>query len=195
MDDLEENLKDYEGRVSQMNSSYESLQRRYLQLTELRHVLRESSGFFEQAEARQDTIRQSLDEQDDSAPLLEHDAAQFESENLHLGYVTGVISRSRMQTFERVLWRSLRGNLYMKSAEIDEPIVDPDTDSVVDKNVFCIFAHGTEIIAKIKKISESLGGTLYSIDDSADKRRDSLLEVTSRIEDLNNVSNLVICFV
>jgi vacuolar-type H+-ATPase subunit I/STV1 len=104
--------------------------------------------------------------------------------------VTGVIARSRMQTFERVLWRSLRGNLFMKSAEIDEAIVDPDTDSVVDKNVFCIFAHGNEIIAKIKKISESLGGTLYSIDDSADKRRDSLLEVTSRIEDLNNVSLL-----
>lgn len=104
--------------------------------------------------------------------------------------MTGVIARSRMQTFERVLWRSLRGNLFMKSAEIDEAIVDPDTDNVVDKNVFCIFAHGNEIIAKIKKISESLGGTLYSIDDSADKRRDSLLEVTSRIEDLNNVSLL-----
>lgn len=120
---------------------------------------------------------------------MENDVEQnnYDSENLHLGYVTGVISRARMQTFERVLWRSLRGNLYMKSAEIDEPIVDPDTDSVVDKNVFCIFAHGTEIIAKIKKISESLGGTLYTIDDSADKRRDSLLEVTSRIEDLNNV--------
>ncbi|EPB85344.1 V-type H+-transporting ATPase subunit I [Mucor circinelloides 1006PhL] len=189
VDDLEENLKEYEGRISQMNSSYESLQRRYLQLTELRHVLRESAGFFEQAESRQDTIRNSLDIQDDSAPLLENDVEQnnYDSENLHLGYVTGVISRARMQTFERVLWRSLRGNLYMKSAEIDEPIVDPDTDSVVDKNVFCIFAHGTEIIAKIKKISESLGGTLYTIDDSADKRRDSLLEVTSRIEDLNNV--------
>lgn len=49
VDDLEENLKEYETRISQMNSSYESLQRRYLQLTELRHVLRESSGFFEQA--------------------------------------------------------------------------------------------------------------------------------------------------
>jgi V-type H+-transporting ATPase subunit a len=48
VDDLEENLKEYEGRISQMNSSYESLQRRYLQLTELRHVLRESTGFFEQ---------------------------------------------------------------------------------------------------------------------------------------------------
>ncbi|OBZ86219.1 V-type proton ATPase subunit a [Choanephora cucurbitarum] len=189
VDDLEENLKEYENRISQLNSSHETLQRRYLQLTELRHVLRESSVFFQQEESRQETIRNSVDEQDDSAPLLENDVEQvhYDLDNMHLGYVTGVIARSRMQTFERVLWRSLRGNLYMKSAEIDEPIVDPDTDSVIDKNVFCIFAHGTEIIAKIKKISESLGGTLYSIDDSADKRRDSLLDVTSRIEDLNNV--------
>ncbi|KAI8333487.1 V-type ATPase, V0 complex, 116kDa subunit family [Choanephora cucurbitarum] len=189
VDDLEENLKEYENRISQLNSSHETLQRRYLQLTELRHVLRESSVFFQQEESRQETMRNSLDEQDDSAPLLENDVEQvhYDLDNMHLGYVTGVIARSRMQTFERVLWRSLRGNLYMKSAEIDEPIVDPDTDSVIDKNVFCIFAHGTEIIAKIKKISESLGGTLYSIDDSADKRRDSLLDVTSRIEDLNNV--------
>lgn len=159
-------------------------------LKKLKHIL---FFFSYKAESRQDTIRNSLDIQDDSAPLLENDVEQnnYDSENLHLGYVTGVISRARMQTFERVLWRSLRGNLYMKSAEIDEPIVDPDTDSVVDKNVFCIFAHGTEIIAKIKKISESLGGTLYTIDDSADKRRDSLLEVTSRIEDLNNVKH---CF-
>lgn len=48
VDDLEENLKEYEGRVSQMNTSYESLQRRYRQLTELRHVLRESASFFDE---------------------------------------------------------------------------------------------------------------------------------------------------
>lgn len=112
---------------------------------------------------------------------------QHDLEHMHLGYVTGVIPRARMQTFERVLWRSLRGNLYLKSAEIDEPIVDPDTDGVLDKNVFCIFAHGNEIISKVKKISESLGGTLYPVEDSADKRRDSLLQITGRIEDLNNV--------
>lgn len=145
---------------------------------------------FFQAESRQDTIRNSIDENDASAPLLGHDVEQqthYELNRLNLGYVTGVIARSRMQTFERVLWRSLRGNLYMNSAEIDEPIVDPDSDEVVEKNVFAIFAHGREIINKIKKISESLGATLYSVDDSPSKRRDALLEVTSRIEDLNNV--------
>lgn len=121
---------------------------------------------------------------------MEHDVEQQayqDTNRVSLGYVTGVISRSRMQTFERVLWRSLRGNLYMNSAEIDEPIVDPDSDEVVDKNVFAIFAHGREIINKIRKISESLGATLYTVDNSADKRRDVLLEVTGQIEDLNNV--------
>lgn len=52
VDDLEETLKEYESRITQMNSSYESLQRRYLQLTELRHVLRESSGFFAHVKKR-----------------------------------------------------------------------------------------------------------------------------------------------
>lgn len=60
VDDLEENLKEYEGRISQMNSSYESLQRRYLQLTELRHVLRESSSFFEQVRAARHPISSSI---------------------------------------------------------------------------------------------------------------------------------------
>lgn len=48
VDDLEENLKNYESRIAQLNSSYETLLQQFLQLTELRHVLKESSIFFEQ---------------------------------------------------------------------------------------------------------------------------------------------------
>jgi V-type H+-transporting ATPase subunit a len=92
-----------------------------------------------------------------------------------------------MQTFERVLWRALRGNLYLNYAEIDEPITDPETDEVVEKNVFIIFAHGKEILNKIKKISESLGATLYPVEDSHDKRQDSYREVNARIDDLSSV--------
>jgi len=53
--------------------------------------------------------------------------------------------------------------------------------------VFIIFAHGKEILNKIRKISESLGATLYPVDDNADKRQESLAEITARIEDLNSV--------
>jgi hypothetical protein len=48
IDDMEEKLKDHEKRITDMNNYYEKLQHTYLQLTELRHVLIESSPFFEQ---------------------------------------------------------------------------------------------------------------------------------------------------
>jgi V-type H+-transporting ATPase subunit a len=54
----------------------------------------------------------------------------------------------------------LRGNLYMNYAEVDEPVQDPSTDEMVQKNVFIVFAHGSEILQKIQKISESLGATV-----------------------------------
>ncbi|KAI8337465.1 V-type ATPase, V0 complex, 116kDa subunit family [Chlamydoabsidia padenii] len=190
VDNLEEMLREHEVRLNEMTTSYESLQQRYLHLTELRHVLRETALFFDQAEVRQEvTTIGNLNDTDDVVPLLEQDEeyANFELGQLSIGVVTGVIPRSRMQTFERVLWRSLRGNLYMNSTEIDEPILDVGTDDAIDKNVFAVFAHGNEIVNKIRKISESMGATLYDIDQSEDVRRDSLLEVTSRIEDLNNV--------
>ena len=49
----------------------------------------------------------------------------------------------------------MRGNLYMNHAEIKDEIVDPSSDVAVFKDVFIIFAHGRELINKIKKISES----------------------------------------
>jgi V-type H+-transporting ATPase subunit a len=102
-------------------------------------------------------------------------------------FVTGVIPRAKMQTFERILWRALRGNLYLNYAEIDEPIIDPITDEELEKNVFIIFAHGRELLNKIRKISESLDATLYPLDANSDKRRENLEEITARIDDLQSV--------
>ncbi|CAG8441420.1 1443_t:CDS:10 [Diversispora eburnea] len=189
IDELEEKIKEHERHITQMNDSYEKLQKRYLELTEARHVLQETAEFFEEAVSRQDDIRNSFDEP--TAPLLEHqDLEQGEPiafSNLNLGFVAGVISRAKMQTFERILWRALRGNLYLNYAEIDEPITDPETDEVLEKNVFIIFAHGRELINKIRKISESLGATLYKVDDNPDQRKKSLKEITDQIEDHNSV--------
>ncbi|KAG0229756.1 H(+)-transporting V0 sector ATPase subunit a [Actinomortierella wolfii] len=190
LDDLEERLCEHENRLLQMNNSHETMQRRFLELTELKHVLRETADFYQEAVSHQDDIRHSFDEP--SAPLLDHDlesgpSQEAQAAGLALGNITGVIPRSRMQTFERILWRSLRGNLYMNTAEIEEPIIDPSTDQVVEKNVFIIFAHGKEILAKIRKISESLGATLYPIDPSPDRRREALQDVSRHIEEFNSV--------
>ncbi|KAF9907143.1 H(+)-transporting V0 sector ATPase subunit a [Linnemannia zychae] len=189
LDDLEERISEHENRLLQMNNSHETMQRRYLELAELKHVLRETSDFFQEAASHQEDIRNSFDEPD--APLLDRDleagGSGAQGLGLNLGNVTGVIPRSKMQTFERILWRSLRGNLYMNTAEIDEPVIDPSTDTVVEKNVFIIFAHGREIMAKIKKIAESLGATLYPIDSDAERRRDALQDVERHIDEFSSV--------
>lgn len=48
LDDLEDRLSEHENRLLQMNNSHETMQRRYLELTELKHVLRETSDFFQE---------------------------------------------------------------------------------------------------------------------------------------------------
>ena len=75
----------------------------------------------------------------------------------------------------------------MNQSEIPEPLIDPTTNEAHHKNVFVIFAHGKEIIAKIRKISESLGADLYSVDENSDLRRDQLHEVNTRLSDLASV--------
>ncbi|KIW44780.1 uncharacterized protein PV06_03228 [Exophiala oligosperma] len=196
IDELVDRSEALEHRVSSLNESYETLKKREVELTEWRWVLKEAGGFFDRAYGQSDDIRQSVD--DDDAPLLRNTEAEEGRANgdvgqqqsfavMNIGFVAGVIRRERLPAFERILWRTLRGNLYMNQSEIPEPIIDPETNEEIRKNVFVIFAHGKEIIAKIRKISESLGADLYSVDENADIRRDQIHEVNTRLSDLASV--------
>ncbi|RDL41186.1 V-type proton ATPase subunit a [Venustampulla echinocandica] len=194
IDELSDRSQSLEQRVASLNDSYETLKKREVELIEWRCVLRDAGEFFDRAHGNVDEIRPSTE--DDDAPLLqdvEHDVpgqngdAERSFSGMNIGFVAGVIPRDRVAAFERILWRTLRGNLYMNQSEISEPLVDPTNNEPVKKNVFLIFAHGKEIIAKIRKISESLGADLYSVDENSDLRRDQIHEVNNRLADLGSV--------
>ena len=44
-------------------------------------------------------------------------------------FVAGVIAQERLASFERVLWRACRGNVFIRQAPIEEPLEDPTTVS------------------------------------------------------------------
>ncbi|BCS24522.1 H(+)-transporting V0 sector ATPase subunit a [Aspergillus puulaauensis] len=197
IDELAERSESLEQRIAALNDSYETLKKREVELTEWRWVLREAGGFFDRAHTHTEEIRQSFD--NDEAPLLRDveqqgtrgangDAQGQQSFlEMNIGFVSGVIPRDRIAAFERILWRTLRGNLYMNQSEIPDPIVDPTTNEETQKMVFVIFAHGKNIISKIRKISESLGASLYGVDENSELRRDQIHEVNTRLSDVNNV--------
>lgn len=192
IDELAERSKSLEQRISQLNDSYETLKKREVELTEWRWVLREAGGFFDRAHGNVEELRASTD--NDDAPLLQdveqnHQAADAERSfsGMNIGFVAGVIARDRVGAFERILWRTLRGNLYMNQSEIPEPLIDPTNNEPIQKNVFVIFAHGKEILAKIRKISESMGAEVYNVDENGDLRRDQIHEVNARLNDVQNV--------
>ncbi|KAJ5133718.1 hypothetical protein N7526_005083 [Penicillium atrosanguineum] len=197
IDELAERSESLEQRVASLNDSYETLKKREVELTEWRWVLREAGGFFDRAHTQTEDIRQSFD--NDEAPLLrdvEQHAPQGANGDTHgqqsfqemnIGFVAGVIPQDRIGAFERILWRTLRGNLYMNQSEIPDAIIDPVNNEEIHKSVFVIFAHGKNILAKIRKISESLGASLYGVDENSELRRDQIHEVNTRLGDVGNV--------
>ncbi|KAG9239535.1 putative V-type proton ATPase subunit A [Amylocarpus encephaloides] len=194
IDELSDRSQSLEQRVASLNDSYETLKKREVELIEWRCVLREAGQFFDRAHGNVEEIRASTE--DDDAPLLQdveqhpigqNGDAERSFSVMNIGFVAGVIPRDRVAAFERILWRTLRGNLYMNQSEISEELIDPANNEPIKKNVFLIFAHGKEIIAKIRKISESLGADLYSVDENSDLRRDQIHEVNTRLGDLGSV--------
>ncbi|KTF80350.1 hypothetical protein cypCar_00032382 [Cyprinus carpio] len=194
MIDLEATFEKLENELKEINTNQEALKKNFLELTELKHILRRTQQFFDEMEDP------SLLE--DSSTLLDPNEVR-RSTPLRLGFVAGVIGRERMSTFERMLWRVCRGNVFLRQADIEEPLEDPATELAlmcpthpfffqgdhVHKSVFIIFFQGDQLKNRVKKICEGFRASLYPCPETSQERKEMAAGVNTRIDDLQMVLN------
>ncbi|XP_050929651.1 V-type proton ATPase 116 kDa subunit a isoform X1 [Lates calcarifer] len=180
MIDLEATFEKLENELKEINTNQEALKKNFLELTELKHILRRTQQFFDEMEdpslLEESSILLDPSEVNRGAPL-------------RLGFVAGVIGRERIPTFERMLWRVCRGNVFLRQADIEDPLEDPTTGDQVNKSVFIIFFQGDQLKNRVKKICEGFRATLYPCPETPQERKEMLAGVNARIDDLQMVLN------
>uniref|UniRef100_A0A672YVD4 V-type proton ATPase subunit a n=1 Tax=Sphaeramia orbicularis TaxID=375764 RepID=A0A672YVD4_9TELE len=173
MIDLEATFEKLENELKEINTNQEALKKNFLELTELKHILRRTQQFFDEVST---WIILCLSKSSVCGCAL-------------CRFVAGVISRERIPTFERMLWRVCRGNVFLRKAEIEDPLEDPTTGDQVHKSVFIIFFQGDQLKNRVKKICEGFRASLYPCPETPQERKEMLAGVNSRIDDLQMVLN------
>ncbi|XP_017773104.1 PREDICTED: V-type proton ATPase 116 kDa subunit a isoform X2 [Nicrophorus vespilloides] len=183
MIDLEATFEKLENELREVNQNAEALKRNFLELTELKQILRKTQVFFDEHEGGVNPTESM------TRALISEDsiARQGALGPVQLGFVAGVILRERIPAFERMLWRACRGNVFLRQAEIETPLEDPSTSDQVFKSVFIIFFQGDQLKTRVKKICEGFRATLYPCPEAPADRREMAMGVMTRIEDLNTV--------
>ncbi|XP_072508702.1 V-type proton ATPase 116 kDa subunit a 4 [Notamacropus eugenii] len=181
MIDLEIILEKLEGELREANQNQQALRTNFLQLTELKYLLKKTQDFFETESSLTDDFFS-----EDTSGLLELRTVPSAAAG-KLGFTAGVINRERMAPFERLLWRVCRGNVYLKYTEMDTVLEDPVTKEELKKNIFVIFYQGDQLKKKVNKICEGFRASVYPCPEVATERREMLANVNVRLEDLNTV--------
>ncbi|XP_055908650.1 V-type proton ATPase 116 kDa subunit a 1 isoform X3 [Eupeodes corollae] len=183
MIDLEATFEKLENELREVNQNAEALKRNFLELTELKHILRKTQVFFDEQEGGLNTTTESMTR----ALITDESRTGHSMGPVQLGFVAGVILRERLPAFERMLWRACRGNVFLRQAMIESPLEDPANGDQVYKSVFIIFFQGDQLKTRVKKICEGFRATLYPCPEAPADRREMAMGVMTRIEDLNTV--------
>ncbi|OBA20227.1 V0/A0 complex, 116-kDa subunit of ATPase [Metschnikowia bicuspidata var. bicuspidata NRRL YB-4993] len=189
-------------KLQHLDRSHAALELKRLALVENRHVLTAVQAFHQAALAP--GVRTSTDERrrflaagDDEEALLALPADAPDAldaapglDDLAMESIAGTIARDKCLVLRKILWRTLRGNLYFNDFPIAEPLpVSLDRPlGRVAKNAFLIYIHGDYLKARVRKIIRSLDGHIYdNAGGSTGARTHALAELNLKINDLNSV--------
>ena len=167
--ELEIEFDELEREMVQLNEGEDGLKRMVAETIEKGHVLRVVRDLYSEGGGNGQGL-----------PLLGGGQSS-------LANIVGSIPRDRAAVFERVLWRVTRGNLFFRIREIDDELVDPNTDEYVSKCAFLIFTQSAIAEDKIRKLCESFGATLFPCPESPQQQQQEMQALSSKEQDLDMV--------
>ncbi|XP_061672926.1 V-type proton ATPase 116 kDa subunit a [Syngnathoides biaculeatus] len=181
-----EQLQRLEVELCEVMRNKERLQKNLLELTEYTHMLRITCNFVQRS-AEREPVQVAYEE----FPFLEKstvmDYSSMQRLGAKLGFISGLIQRTKIEAFERMLWRVCKGFTILSYAEIEEYLQDPDTGEPTKSVVFLISYWGEQIGQKVKKICDCYHCHVYPYPSSNEERNDVVQGLGTRIQDLHTV--------
>ncbi|OQR67522.1 V-type proton ATPase 116 kDa subunit a isoform 1-like [Tropilaelaps mercedesae] len=175
MIDMEATFTKIEEELKEINTNGDQLKRAHLELFEVTQILELTQPFFDQRERTP-----SIVQRDDGFQLMPAD-------NINLTFFAGVIPREKLMSFERLLWRVCKGNVFLRQVPIELEVEDPRSGAWKLKNVVIVFMQGEQLKTKVKKIMSAFHVTTYPISDTPEGRQELLENVRGRLEDLKKI--------
>ncbi|XP_057247649.1 V-type proton ATPase subunit a1 isoform X2 [Beta vulgaris subsp. vulgaris] len=140
LEELEIRLAEHEHELIETNSNSEKLQQTYNELLEFKMVLQKAGAFLvpgkSPAVAEETELEEihSSDDYVDTASLLEQEIRGTPVQS-GIRCMCGIICRSKVPKFERILFRATRGNLLFNQAPADVYITDPTSSEMVSSRL------------------------------------------------------------
>ncbi|KAF5740815.1 V-type proton ATPase subunit a3-like [Tripterygium wilfordii] len=187
---LEVKLGELEAELIELNGNNEKLQSTYNELTEYKLVLQKAGEFFNSVESKAAAQQREFEAKNfgegsiDSPLLFEQEMTTDPSKQVKLGYISGLVSREKSMAFERILFRTTRGNVFLRQSVVDSPVVDPVSGQKIEKNVFVVFYSGERAKQKILKICDAFGANRYPFTDDLGKQFQMISEVSEKLSEL-----------
>ena len=177
---LETELEGYEAQLKQLNGFNEKLTSEYNEKIELHECLLKAREFFSTDGARMletDMMRsdsassRSIGSRGTESLLAGEVGASELGVNpneMRFSSVVGVVASEEKARFERMIFRSTRGNCFLRFAEIEQAVIDPETNQETPKHVFICFYKSSAIETKLRKICDAFSAHRYSLPDMND---------------------------
>ncbi|KAH8240701.1 hypothetical protein KR026_003801 [Drosophila bipectinata] len=178
--DLEAQLEKTENELREMSANGASLNANYRHMQELKNVLENTTGFFSDQEVINLDINRRMS-------IIDPTLQQVGGQRGQLAFVAGVIKLEKFFSFERMLWRISRGNIFLRRSDIDGLCDDEETGRPVLKTVFVAFFQGEQLKQRIKKVCTGYHASVYPCPSSHAERAEMIKDVNVRLEDLKLV--------